>query len=786
MPAGIRMTAVARPVFKALLLLSAAGGTVGALAQLPAPPVSPVPAYKYEYDSEGNLVKITAAPDTQAFLTQQGFDALGRHATTTDAKLAVTQATYNLQDSLTSIKDPRNLVTQYKPTGLGDVLQVTSPDTGVANSTYDAAGQVKTTLDARGVLATYSYDELNRLKQVAFTRSGFSQRTLTRTYDQTGTNFGYGIGRLTTATTPDASEAIQYDQVGRVTQTIQTAAGRALTVKYGYTANNLTSLTYPSGRVVSYGWSGGLPLSVGATSAGVPLPVLDQVTMNPFGAIKGWTWRVGGVARAHARTFDTSGRVVRHPLASLVRDITYDEADRIVKFTHYLAATGAASPANDQTFTYDELDRLKTASGTSSWSFTYDANGNRTVSSVGTTTRTHTVSSTSNRVASLTNPTRTLQYDPAGNLTSDIQTGSSANFTGTYNLEGRLAAMARDTSAGVEFGYDAHGRRVSRGEWSGSSANPRVVTLFAYDADHHLLGEYRADGSTIIEYVWFGDTPVAAMVPDAAASGGVQLYAIHADYLGTPRVALDGQGRSRWRWIGEPFGTNAAEEQPTAGLTPLRINLRLPGQQFEAFGGRHYNHFRDYDSTVGKYIQSDPVGLQAGVNTYAYVESDPLNGTDPLGLNRRVVTGPPTSYTAQISNVQVSILVTAIRRYDANFNYATIAPRGYNYGRQDVQLLRDLLRQYVDSAICVANGLPRPRIDYGSTPNGVPFTRHYGTETGPVRNMPGSLLDQVIAVGIPRINSREGSTSYYDAINNVTVVVGRDGIMSSRVGMPTK
>jgi hypothetical protein len=130
-------------------------------------------------------------------------------------------------------------------------------------------------------------------------------------------------------------------------------------------------------------------------------------------------------------------------------------------------------------------------------------------------------------------------------------------------------------------------------------------------------------------------------------------------------------------------------------------------------------------------------------------------------------------------------LINQIRRYDANFQYSTVAPRNYRYNTQDAEFLMDLLGQYENSAMCTANGLPRPTINYGSTPNGVPFSRHYGTETAPVRRLPGSLLDSVIATGTPR-TSPDGTTSYYDAVNNVTVVVGRNGIVSARVDMPNR
>ncbi|MBW8760703.1 MAG: hypothetical protein JF586_24245, partial [Burkholderiales bacterium] len=75
-----------------------------------------------------------------------------------------------------------------------------------------------------------------------------------------------------------------------------------------------------------------------------------------------------------------------------------------------------------------------------------------------------------------------------------------------------------------------------------------------------------------------------------------------------------------------------AEEQPTAGLAALQQSLRFPGQQYETFGGRHYNHFRDYDPTTGRYVQSDPIGLNGGVNTYAYVGGNPLSRSDSSGL----------------------------------------------------------------------------------------------------------------------------------------------------------
>jgi RHS repeat-associated protein len=124
----------------------------------------------------------------------------------------------------------------------------------------------------------------------------------------------------------------------------------------------------------------------------------------------------------------------------------------------------------------------------------------------------------------------------------------------------------------------------------------------------------------------------SAAVAVTVKTGVAQMYFIEVDHLNTPRAVSDGSGTVVWRWDQtEPFNTSPPDQNPS-GLGVFEFPLGFPGQYFDKETGNWYNGFRDYASSFGRYVQSDPIGLKGGLNTYAYAGSDPLRRIDPAGL----------------------------------------------------------------------------------------------------------------------------------------------------------
>jgi RHS repeat-associated protein len=279
----------------------------------------------------------------------------------------------------------------------------------------------------------------------------------------------------------------------------------------------------------------------------------------------------------------------------------------------------AGNAANDQNFGYDAADRLTAYAGPpTTRAYTYDANGNRSSQSIAGMVTDIVMQANSNRIAQV--GSAPVSHEAMGNIT--WHDGAQLR----YDVEGRLEAVISSVYE-TDYRYDGYGRRVAKfGNWGGV-ADP--VFLYAYDTANHLIGEYRQNGTPIREYVWLGELPVAAI--DYHPDGSTTAYAIETDHLGTPRLLTDATQTPRWRWTSPPFGDAAPQENPE-GLGAVVFNLRFPGQYYDAESGLSYNWHRVYDANGGRYVQSDPIGLNGGWNTYGYVSGNPMMFIDPTGL----------------------------------------------------------------------------------------------------------------------------------------------------------
>ncbi len=112
-----------------------------------------------------------------------------------------------------------------------------------------------------------------------------------------------------------------------------------------------------------------------------------------------------------------------------------------------------------------------------------------------------------------------------------------------------------------------------------------------------------------------------------------EIYYYHNDHLGTPQIMTNSSRQVVWEAVRKPFG------ETTVVVNTIENNLGFPGQYFDAEAGLYQNYFRDYDASLGRYMESDPIGLRGGLNVFSYVSSNPLSYIDLLGLDAQKCLG---------------------------------------------------------------------------------------------------------------------------------------------------
>lgn len=606
------------------------------------------------YDANNNL---TSTIDALGRETRQSYDPLNRLKQTIHdfGGLAVqTDFVYDALDRQTRVADPKGLNTDYGYDGLGNLRTLTSPDTGVTSYTPDAAGNVISQTDARGLVRNATYDAHNRLRTVSYPSAAILNSTFI--YDTVNTACAiderFALGRLTRMTDASGSTDYCYNRLGAVARKVQTIAingtNHPLEIQYRYSlGGRLIESHVHAPRYLKTIWSrdgAGRIVGVraeetwpcgGTCNVRKKFQLVSGASYLPFGPLAGLAWpNATSVTRVHDLDYQLTDITADDP-GALSLSFEHDPLGNVEAVQ---SPPGGPEPRRE--YGYDALQRLEAVRDANQAllaGYTYDDTGNRLSRTEGGQTEAYVYPSTSHRLGSVAGTAR--GYDAAGNSTH-----TKSNKIFTYDARNRLVDFRTGPQANkivARYQYNGRGERVRKTVGG-------VEILFLYDESGQLILEYEPAVTRFRSYVYLDGLPVGLV----DSHNGTLAYALQPDHLGTPRAVLGplvpetsgggvvqmamGTGVARrWQWplTGSAFGEHAPTQDPDNDGMAFVLNLRYPGQYFDAESGLHYNYFRDYEPSTGRYLESDPIGLRGGIATFNYARGNSLLFIDPNGQN---------------------------------------------------------------------------------------------------------------------------------------------------------
>jgi RHS repeat-associated protein len=566
----------------------------------------------YTYDTLDNLLTVN----------QKGNDA-------SSANWRTRSFAYNSLSRLTSSTNPESNTQPVTPFAIVPTAYVYDANGNLSTKTAPAPNQTGTAT----VTTTYTYDVLNRV-----TQKSFSDTTPVVKYGYDGIApsgctlpvlpIGNGIGKRTGMCDAAGAEAWSYDITAGVGWKLTDARTTNSVTKSSIVQNNLAgsaaTLTYPSGRIITYAFDAAArPLS--AIDSTGPINYATAAAYAPTGALSSLTNGASLVStlyynnriqpcRVSVKNTGTAPATCVDAATGNVLDFTYNFSVGTADNGNVTAITNNRDTTRSQSFAYDSLNRISTAkttstSGTTCWdeAFGYDPWGNLltigriTGYSCSNEELLNTLATPQNRISGDT-------YDTAGNLTI-----IPAIATYTYNAENQLT-----TTAGVNYTYDGDGKRVEKSSgklyWYGMSSDPLDET--------DLTGSIT--NSTFNEYIFFGGKRIARR----DYSNNVNYY--FADHLGTARIVANSSGTILDDSDFYPFGG----ERVSLNSSPQ--NYKFAGKERDSESGLDNFGARYDSSSLGRFMSPDPLGGRMidpqTLNKYSYTRNNPINLIDPTGL----------------------------------------------------------------------------------------------------------------------------------------------------------
>ena len=583
-------------------------------------------------DGLGRLIQVVEDPGGLGYITNYTVDTLGNLKQVVQNGSHTRTFTYDFFSRLLTSNNPE----------VGTITYKYDSDTN-CSGLNSFAGLLVSKTDARGIRACAQYDALNRETVHNYSNG---DATITTVYDGSsclGLTACQNIGHATSVTDAAGSEswAYQTDSVNlrsvHVNQRTTTSSPSNVTKTSTYyfdLAANLTSITYPTGRVINYTYDAANRPATAADSAnGItyaaaqstpPTGCLSSgVCYTPQGAeysaAIGKTSTFNGINLS--QTYNTRLQPLEIKASSTAGnafDISYSFVDPTSSGNagHVYSITNNLNSSRTQSFTYDHLNRIVTAgttatTGTYCWGYqyNYDAWGNLLAQAGWSPNYNGCSEATMGSVtADGNNHIFGFTYDASGNTQND------GTIAYTYDAESQIK-----TAAGVTYSYDGSGRRVSKSNGK----------LYWYGSGGEILAETNAAGATLNEYIFFAGKRVA-MLP---AGGNPEYYA--EDFLGSSRVMTQNNGTVCYDADFDPYGS----EHVLTNSCPSTNAYKFEGKERDTETGNDDFGARYYSNRFGRWLSADwsnvPVAVPYAnltnpqtLNLYAMVSDDPESFAD--------------------------------------------------------------------------------------------------------------------------------------------------------------